>query len=99
MLSGSLSLSAEMTVLAVLKDTGTPTMYSSVFVAAESYRGLAISPVDCKGGNPAGSAPCTASSERVVAIDWSGSGNFGARDITERVVVAAVSYAAGGATR
>lgn len=91
MLNGQLDLNATMTVVAVVHDLGTPSAYSSVFVT-EAYRGLAITPEDCASGNPVVPGACNASTTRVVSIDWSGSGDLGAHNISDRRVVIAVTY-------
>eukprot|EP01046_Picozoa_sp_COSAG06_P116304 COSAG06_NODE_63289_length_262_cov_1.889571_1_plen_71_part_10 len=51
MLNGKLKLNATMTILAVIHDTGSPSIFSSVFVT-ETDRGLAITPEGCATGDP-----------------------------------------------
>ena len=93
MMNGQLALNGTtMTILAVVHDRGSPSMFSSVFVT-DSYRGLAVTPENCKGGLPTGTTDCNSSSARVVAIDWSGSGNTGAHNISGRRAVVGVTYA------
>jgi hypothetical protein len=93
MLNGKLKLNATMTILAVIHDTGSPSIFSSVFVT-ETDRGLAITPEGCATGDPIAPGPCNASAARVVSIDWVGSGNLGAHNVSHRLAVAAVTYSA-----
>lgn len=93
MLNGELDLNATMTIVAVLHDVGTPSAYSSIFVT-ETDRGLAITPEGCASGNPVAPGACNVSAARVVSIDWAGSGNLGAHNISDRRAVVAVTYSA-----
>ena len=73
---------------------GTEHAFSSVFVT-ESDHGLAVTPTNCKLGVPVGPAPCNATNARVVSIDWVGSPDVGAHNISQRRAVVAVTYAEG----
>jgi hypothetical protein len=90
-LSTSAVLSNSSTTFVVIRDGGSPVMFSSV-VHFSSDRGLAVSPVDCAEGYPTGPHQCTPSDARVLAIDWSGSSDAGFHNISSKITVAAVRY-------
>lgn len=98
MMNGQLALNETSTIIAVVHDTGSPAMYSSIFVT-DSCRGLAVTPEGCQEGDPKSPGPCVGSDLlRVVSIDWSGSNNLGAHNISNRRAVLAVTYSSNVAT-
>eukprot|EP00937_MAST-01D_sp_MAST-1D-sp2_P002666 g2666.t1 len=92
-LGGSLALAAASTTLAVLRAQNATNSFATV-AHFENDRGLAVSPAYCAGGNPTAATPCDAGSELRLAVDYSGSPNFGKRNIRGKLVVASVAYGA-----
>ena len=92
-LNGNLTLSANTTIIAVIRDRGTNTSYSPI-VHYETDRGLAIVPTECKTGHPVTPTPCTNQSTRVVALDWSGSTDHGWHNLSGRLSVLSAAYEA-----